>query len=1180
MDDVSFPSPAGQEPQPGAAPTKSPQGEDAPAPQGDVADTLQDTPIAADAEAAAVAPDHPKSNGSKPTRPKKGIFRRLVVVMLEIMAAFAGILVLGIGAGAWYISRGPVDAGFLLPHIEKAMNEVRGNMRLDIEGLVLEWHGLSSPMGLEAKNVTLMNSTGPFMNIATVDLDISLKDSMLHGLRFSRAQIAGLSMRLQRNKDGDIRLFNLEGEEGARTANTSSPLTLSRIATNLPPIFVLHLEDARIAYHDEATGRTRIFADVDMEMRRPSLDDPQGDVTGFVTATLSPRPDEDRLTIDYIYDGEQQELSLSARLEDADIGRLITQFSSERRNWDITVPFSGKIAGLLGENWDVRMMEMSARLEAGTAMLPDFYGDRLLNIDGGVLTLALNPVDRHFSINEANLSVEGVQIDLTGGVTKPAPEAPHTTGRFELQMPLLSADHIAALWPLAGRDEPAYDWLVTKMSGGTYEGISVRLDIKGELPPPPPASGEAPDTAPVAPTAVDAPDVQTIYNPALTPPVTKPDPSAPAVASPVDVSAAISAAKTGPDWRAGGFDWFIAGLNADFSFKDMKVDYNPPMVAAEGVTGTGHIEGKAMTLDIASARVGDLAVGKGALFFDDLVTPGAGHVKIDLSFTGPLRAALDYLSREPIHFDRDLSLDRKAAEGAVVADVHIAFPATKHVKTSDIRVTVNGTIEDAVLPGVLHGLSLSGGPFKIEASDADYRMTGKGRLAGRPVDLDWHSYFSEGEGHPYSSRIQASLSVDDELRRMLGVHIGEYVSGAVPSRIDYTDNWGAKARALIDADLTDAIVLIPHFEFAKAPGRPARLNAAVELEGGRITMLDSVQVEGPDLDIENGRITFAKTGGDDLKVTTAVLDRLRFAGNDFGLKMEDSGPVLKLAIEGARLDARAFIADEEDSAKDTENAPKQEQDYDIGLRVQTLQLADDSEIKAVQGFMKGRSDRLEQFEMDAAVGSGGLFVRYKPNAGDAYNLRLEADDAGAALKAFGVTDKVTGGRLTVAGIPLAGGRQGDVRGIARIDDFQVRAAPAFASLLKLMDVPTLLTSFNTKGLSFARLETEFEWRNRRGGGLIRLIDGRTSGGSMGLTFAGDINKTHNTIDVAGTVVPASTLNSFFGGIPLVGDLLTGGSGSIFAATYKMTGSSEDPKTTINPLSVLAPGFIRSLLFEN
>ncbi|HNQ92243.1 MAG TPA: hypothetical protein PKI93_04855, partial [Alphaproteobacteria bacterium] len=64
------------------------------------------------------------------------------------------------------------------------------------------------------------------------------------------------------------------------------------------------------------------------------------------------------------------------------------------------------------------------------------------------------------------------------------------------------------------------------------------------------------------------------------------------------------------------------------------------------------------------------------------------------------------------------------------------------------------------------------------------------------------------------------------------------------------------------------------------------------------------------------------------------------------------------------------------------------------------------------------------------------------------------------------------------------------------------------------------------------------------------------------------------------VVPMSEVNNLVSKIPLIGNLLTGGKGgALIAATYTMKGDTEDPTVFVNPLSVLAPGFLRSILFE-
>ena len=57
------------------------------------------------------------------------------------------------------------------------------------------------------------------------------------------------------------------------------------------------------------------------------------------------------------------------------------------------------------------------------------------------------------------------------------------------------------------------------------------------------------------------------------------------------------------------------------------------------------------------------------------------------------------------------------------------------------------------------------------------------------------------------------------------------------------------------------------------------------------------------------------------------------------------------------------------------------------------------------------------------------------------------------------------------------------------------------------------------------------------------------------------------------------IRRLLGAIPLVGDLLTGGEGQgVFAATYRVQGPLEEPEIGVNPLAVLAPGFLRNLFF--
>jgi len=85
------------------------------------------------------------------------------------------------------------------------------------------------------------------------------------------------------------------------------------------------------------------------------------------------------------------------------------------------------------------------------------------------------------------------------------------------------------------------------------------------------------------------------------------------------------------------------------------------------------------------------------------------------------------------------------------------------------------------------------------------------------------------------------------------------------------------------------------------------------------------------------------------------------------------------------------------------------------------------------------------------------------------------------------------------------------------------------------------------------------------------------GNELGATAQGVIRKTDGAFDIKGTIIPAYAANAAIGGIPIVGDILTGGGGEgIFGVTYALGGSMDKPIFQVNPVSAIAPGIFRKL----
>jgi hypothetical protein len=58
-------------------------------------------------------------------------------------------------------------------------------------------------------------------------------------------------------------------------------------------------------------------------------------------------------------------------------------------------------------------------------------------------------------------------------------------------------------------------------------------------------------------------------------------------------------------------------------------------------------------------------------------------------------------------------------------------------------------------------------------------------------------------------------------------------------------------------------------------------------------------------------------------------------------------------------------------------------------------------------------------------------------------------------------------------------------------------------------------------------------------------------------------------------VPAYGLNNMFSQVPVVGLILGGGRNEgLFAVNFRISGPASSPTLTVNPLSMVAPGFLR------
>ncbi len=625
-------------------------------------------------------------------------------------------------------------------------------------------------------------------------------------------------------------------------------------------------------------------------------------------------------------------------------------------------------------------------------------------------------------------------------------------------------------------------------------------------------------------------------------------------------------------------------VGGQIDFNGIKVDYFPPLMPVTKVKGRARYDQKSFNLDLTSGTLGDMQVTGSKIAITDLdVATDKIHSKIDInvSLKGPLKTALKVLDSPPLQYPKKLGLQTADVAGDTAVDVNFKFPLYKGLALDDVKVTAAAKLNNVMLKGMVADLPLSGGPMDLTLDSGALNVKGKGLLGKMPVTFSWLRNFSGKAA--VANKVEATLPLDAAALKSFGVPDELKITGTMPATVTYTLSSDQTALLLLKGDITPAGFVVPVAGYEKQPSAPGTLGMSLRFKNGQLSRIDDLDLE-TDKALLKGSMSFASDGK---TPKSADFKQVKLGDTDIGLSVSSQGSDgYNVSITGAQFDASSFFSDSEVSNSDAE-AAKKVTPFAVTMNVSRLITGKNRYISGLKMFMKRNIwSRLDQLEVAGTAGGQPLTLRYLP-AAKGHTLSFEADNAGAALNALGITHGMRGGRVVVNGFPNPQGvGDRDMRGSAIVTDFYLADVPVLGRLLNALSLSGFIELLNGKGIAFKKMRCDFLWADRgqpatvKNTRLLVIKDGQTSGASLGLTFDGTIDNWKNTLDMSGTIIPVSDLNKMLSIIPLVGDILTGGGKGIFAATYTIKGPKDSPDVSVNPLSVLAPGILRKLFFEH
>lgn len=598
--------------------------------------------------------------------------------------------------------------------------------------------------------------------------------------------------------------------------------------------------------------------------------------------------------------------------------------------------------------------------------------------------------------------------------------------------------------------------------------------------------------------------------------------------------------------KAGGQPQF----NLAYEFSDTEVRFVRTLPSI--LDGSGHavLDNKTYTIALDKGHViapegGRIEAG-GTVFQILDITQRPATARVDLVTSASLTATLSLLDQEPFSFFSKAGQPYNLGDGQADLTATVIMPLKPRIPFEEVSFNVAGTIRDLTSPALVPGRILSAPEIAVAVDTDGLQLSGKGMLDKMPVDLTYRQGF--GPEQKGRARVNGSVTLSDEVLRDFGVELpAGSIRGEGPAAIDVALVKDQPPQLTLTSNLTGLALRLDALGWSK----PAKTKATLDIEArlsSRQPVVERLLLKAPGLEAR-GKITTRDGGGLD----AAVFERV-IAGNWLNAAVTLTGRgkgAMDVAVTSGTLDMRKMP----ETGGDTGGGGP------ITVRLDALRISEGIRLTDFRGEFGSRGGFNGSFAagVNGAAPITGIVAPAK--AGTA--VRITSEDAGAVMAAAGIFDKGRGGSLDMSLVPR--GPKGEYNGSATFTRLRIQGAPALAELLSAVSVVGLLEQMNGEGLAFNNGEVKFVLTPA----AVEISQGSAVGASLGISFAGLYLNGSGRIDLQGVISPIYLVNG-------VGQILTRKGEGLFGFNYRLTGTTDAPDVSVNPLSVLTPGMFREL----
>lgn len=1103
-------------------------------------------------------------------------FRRLI-------ASVALLLVLLMSGLALRLLSGPVSLSAVTSYVERQLNETLEGLKVSVGDVVLRWSAKDRDVQVRLVDVVLQSSRGDTVaKVPEMEVAISATGLVQGIVAPTRISLIGPSATVIRKNDGSFNV-GVGGDDADPSGIIENKpileevieLFLSDPASDDPSAYLQEVEikNAKLIFFDQASRTYWRAPDAILGIQKE-----EGGIAGYMSADLDFGAAPWQLNVSGFLDPESRLLDIDGQFEDVVLAKL----ESIREGFDlfkgIELPLSGSYSLVMSSAGKLVRAEAQLSSQEGRIAPPFLNGDAL-NVSEANAEIEYDASTGRVLVDAMRVSAEEGQFDAIGTIDVARRKSGKLRAAYfdlevseiKLNLPNVfteagSIDHVA----LRGR------WLASSQNL-EIESASLRkgdssLTVSGVV------EKFGTDAPPIALEGTFAKFDVNLF-PSLWP---------------------IQTANGAHDWVVANLkdgrlyngtilvDLPLGALNApklpddalqvDFFYSGITVRYINGLPPVKHAKGKATLFGDRFELDMTGGKTGEMAVSNGKVIITELhKKPSQGDISVSL--TGETAELLRILDYEPLGYPTEFGVTPTLVGGNTNLRLKVRLPMVRDLAFKDVGFDGKANISELSIPNVINDVGIDDGDAEITVTNTYLDAIGVLSIGGLETNVSWREDF-DAETLPTEIIVSAKLDGNDA--KIFGADLSNALLSEAAVDLRLKGRGQDVKSAKLSADFTDAVLDIKEMGWRKPAGKPAKGTIHVQSVPSGGWNFKKIAFDADDSKLR-GRVRIGASGA----IEKAEFDEFVLGSDtDSKIDYENSTRAMRLSVVGDALNISGLIdrvLNNSRAATDNSNTVKS---LNVDLSIEKLTLANGVVLQDVKGEMHDTGGKIANADFEGAFVDGGVvFASIEPLSAVERQLRLTASDAGKLLNGVDFTNQLLGGQLDVFAklTELALETGGEAEGVTdyslvtngemSLNNFRVVDAPILAQLLMAGSPQGAQDLLNRDGIGFDRFKVPFQIKD----GTISFDRSRALGPAIGITVGGSIDQNADVLDLAGTIVPSYSINSALGNVPVVGGLFVSREGEgLFAFTYDIKGPVEDPKIAVNPLSALAPGFLRRI----